>query len=1298
MTEQNIDILLIEDNPGDVMLIREMLAGARHHQFEIREADRLSTALELLAGSNPGIVLLDLSLPDSSGLNTLRKVSAKYPELPVIILTGSKDDLLGVNAVTQGAQDYLVKGETDSRTLTKAIHYAMERKRVETALRVNELLLSKTQQIAHLGSWSFNLTDNHLTWSDEMFRIYGVDRKEFEITPESFLCLIHPDDRALMTEWITNATSGLHPVAIEFRVIHPGGRERWILGGGELNMDASGKPKYLVGTALDITDRKLTELQRKLSTNILSTLNRPNDWPDLIRDIIGQIREFTGIEAVGIRLLEGEDFPYHHAIGFPSGFFQEAQSLRERDAQGNFIRRDDGKPCLACLCGQIIEGRTNPSKSWYTQKGSFWTNDLSSIQSEKEIMEETPFLRTHCLEGGYQSVALIPVKSGKGIVGSLQFNDHRPGRFTHEMIGFFEDIGKIVGVAFQRIRNEQEIKDAEERFHTLFNNLIIGVYRTTPDGRILLVNPSLLRMLGFNSLEEIQQRNLEQDGFGPGYEREGFKKRLEENGIITGLESVWKREDGSALFIRESARIVRDESGNAIWYEGTVEDITEKKQSDEALRISEARYRNIFDYAPLGIYQSTRNGRILTANTKFASLLGYETSDETLKLDMAKDLYFDPALRDRLIDMFEPGGTATNVDLQWKRKGGAPLWINLTSHAIKDSEGETLYFEGFISDATERKKTEEIFGSLNAGAMKIQRAVNRDEVFAGISAEIRSMGGHCAIFEVDNDQQVIHTRYHSYDAETVSSVEKILGVPSAGYTIPLNAVAEYRQVIDQQKSLFIEDNVTFFLKQIFPDLTEEIVRKFSNRHKLSQAILSPIIDQEKVIGLFTVRAEKLTQRDLPAIEAFAHQIAGAWIRTELYEKANVEIEHRKNIEIELVEAKEKAEESDRLKSSLLNNMSHEFRTPMNAILGFSAFLESETTGNPELHQMASRINNAGNRLMKTLDDILELSQLQAGFVTGQKKEIDLYENLVALLPGYRETASRKNLNLTLNARSKPFVQMDAGHLSQALDHLIGNAIKFTEEGDISIDISIQQEGLIPWVHLDIKDTGIGIHPQNHDLIFDAFRQASEGYGRIYEGTGLGLTIAKRIVESYGGVILVESIVGKGSTFTIRLPMAGSAEKPEPVTGYLLTEKQGMPDEEQNRPAIRSTYPDTIRILLVEDNEDNVEVVRMFLEKQAKIDVAYNGELAIERCKSHLFDLILMDINLGSGKDGLDATREIRKLQAFDRIPVIAVTGFTTPEDKARIFDAGCSHYLGKPFTKEQLQNTIKDAVLWTKTR
>lgn len=272
----------------------------------------------------------------------------------------------------------------------------------------------------------------------------------------------------------------------------------------------------------------------------------------------------------------------------------------------------------------------------------------------------------------------------------------------------------------ERVQVERALQESEARFKSLFENLPIGAYRTTPDGTILNANPALLIILGYESLEELTTRNLEKDSLGPQYSRREFRELLERDGEIRGLEASWRKRDNSIIFVRENAILVRDAQG-AVVYEGTVEDITEQREMHERLQASERKFRSLFENVFDGVYQSTPEGRILTANPALARMLGYESEKELLGIHV-RSLYVDPSERDRATARLEAEGELHNVEIALRRKDGQHLIALVQSRVVRDENGYPLYYEGSLTDITERKKIEQL----------------KDELISIVSHELRS--------------------------------------------------------------------------------------------------------------------------------------------------------------------------------------------------------------------------------------------------------------------------------------------------------------------------------------------------------------------------------------------------------------------------------------------------------------------------------------------------------------------------------------------------------------------------------
>jgi signal transduction histidine kinase/ligand-binding sensor domain-containing protein/CheY-like chemotaxis protein len=385
-----------------------------------------------------------------------------------------------------------------------------------------------------------------------------------------------------------------------------------------------------------------------------------------------------------------------------------------------------------------------------------------------------------------------------------------------------------------------------------------------------------------------------------------------------------------------------------------------------------------------------------------------------------------------------------------------------------------------------------------------------------------------------------------------------------------------------------------------------------------------------------------------------------------------EISFRKKAEEELLVAKRTVEESSRVKSSLLANMSHEFRTPMNGILGFAEILTSEIV-EPGQKMMLSYIYSSARRLMTTLNSIMIYAQLESGVQLHMKK-VSIREILERILLIYRPLIREKQLDLNARLEGEMPAETDEHLIYHCLLNVVDNAYKFTAQGSISIEAYTEQ-GTSPAVVVKVQDTGIGIPPEKQKLIFEAFRQAQEGYDRPYEGSGLGLSISQKTLDLLKGSIVVSSKPVQGSVFTVTIP------------GLVITEEQLVSEEKkkgESTPVIR----DKIRILLVEDNDSNIELTLLYLRKDFIVEVAKDGKTAISLASVSEFDCILMDINLGAGIDGIKVIQEIRKGGPNQTVPIIAVTGYILRNEKEFIIQCGATSYIEKPFTREALRTAI----------
>ncbi|GAP44744.1 histidine kinase [Lentimicrobium saccharophilum] len=374
----------------------------------------------------------------------------------------------------------------------------------------------------------------------------------------------------------------------------------------------------------------------------------------------------------------------------------------------------------------------------------------------------------------------------------------------------------------------------------------------------------------------------------------------------------------------------------------------------------------------------------------------------------------------------------------------------------------------------------------------------------------------------------------------------------------------------------------------------------------------------------------------------------------------------------LIKAKNVAEDSSRLKSSLLANMSHELRTPMTGILGFSEILTEEIE-DARMKSMASTIFKSASRLMSTLNSIIDLSAIEADKHTLNLKPVNTRLLFNPLLKVAHSIASDKGLYLRTSLPPGLHVMADEKLLGQMLHHLLDNALKFTIDGGISVS-AYTLDKTSTEVIIRISDTGIGIAPEHHKMIFEEFRQVSEGFSRTFEGSGLGLSLCAKIARLLNARIWVESVQEKGSDFYVALPLT----LPDIQEPDLDTETAEII---RTHRLSRGPIPD---VLIVEDNEVNRRLAALYLREICNTEMAENGYVAIEKIKRKKYDAILMDINLGAGPDGLSIAHQVKNFETNKNTPIIAVTGYTMHGDREKLLSNGCSHYLPKPYDKKTL--------------
>lgn len=462
--------------------------------------------------------------------------------------------------------------------------------------------------------------------------------------------------------------------------------------------------------------------------------------------------------------------------------------------------------------------------------------------------------------------------------------------------------------------------------------------------------------------------------------------------------------------------------------------------------------------------------------------------------------------------------------------------------------------------------------------------------------------------------------------------KRIYGLSYEGHEIPYeiikkNPLPEFRGMLDETLDRLLKYNETYEIEFEIKRVNDGTIRSIYSKAEL---VVEPDYEQVKVIGVIQ------------------------------------DITERKKNERELIHAKEKAEESDRLKTAFLHNISHEIRTPMNAIVGFSALL-----GEPDVDENSKKsyieiIMQSSNHLLSIITDIVDISNIEANLIKTVKSEVNINSMLKSLCSQFFPKSYEKRIDLSCETSLKEtdsLILTDRTKLTQILSNMISNALKFTDKGSINLTCKPVNN----FLEFSVSDTGIGIPSQYHDRVFDRFFQVQNNVKRLYEGTGLGLTISRAYIKLLGGDIWLSSESGKGTTFFFTIPY----EKVVPKTVSLQEKK--TPDN--------FVFPSKKVILVAEDIESNFKLIKYFLSgANTELLHANNGKEAVERCLSgESIDLILMDIKMPV-MDGYTAVKLIREKNI--QIPIIAQTAYA--DDREKAFECGCTGFISKPFDKKSL--------------
>jgi PAS domain S-box-containing protein len=802
----------------------------------------------------------------------------------------------------------------------------------------------------------------------------------------------------------------------------------------------------------------------------------------------------------------------------------------------------------------------------------------------------------------------------------------------------------------QRKIAEVSLRESEEHFRALAQNSPDVIMRFDRNCRHLFVNEAIYEQLLIKPELFIGKKHREMGVFDPElcefWEKNVLKvfetKKAEE------VEFSIPAKNGT-IFIEWRLFPEFNNKVEVITVLAVARDISYKKEAQDALRRNEERLQLALEGTSDGLWDWNLKTNQFYFSARYFTLLGYQPDDFSQDINIFKDLmhpddagnafgYLNKAIKDRQ--------ESIEIEVRFRRKDGTYAWILSRGKVYCESgTGEPIRIVGTNVDISFRKRQEEIRQTIFDIGTEVVTTRNIQELFEKIQKILGRIidTRNCYVALYDEKTNIITLPFHKDEKD------RFLEFP-AGKTLTAYVIRSGQAQL----------------------VSEERIRQLSDAGEIENFgapsvswLGVPLKINKKIIGVFTVqsydRAIQYGEEDVKILEFVSDQIA-------------IAIE-RKRDEANLIIAKERAEESDRLKSSFLSNMSHEIRTPMNAIVGFAELLSHNDIEENDRREFIAQINQGTETLLNLIDDIIDISKIEAGQIRINHSAFRLSSLLSELHLLFMKNIKRQNKeDLELAMDNNGFdpetnIVSDSFRIRQVFINLISNAIKFTDSGKVIFGIKNLGRNTISFY---VRDTGIGIDSDKLQMIFERFRQGHESKTKFYGGTGLGLAISKNLVELMGGQISVNSQSGCGSEFIFSITFSPTEHNHEKTESTVLSK---VPEWNNKT------------ILIAEDEVSNYLMLSEALKPTGvRLIWAKDGREVVDLFRNHPeIDIVLMDIQLPY-INGYDATRQIKQIRK--EIPVIAQTAYAMAGEREMGLNAGCDDYVSKPVKHGDLFSLI----------
>jgi PAS domain S-box-containing protein len=948
------------------------------------------------------------------------------------------------------------------------------------------------------------------------------------------------------------------------------------------------------------------------------------------------------------------------------------------------------------------------------------------------IDDESGFiLQENGLKHGFHSLISMPLIHENKVIGSFNIYADEPDFFDEDEIKLLNEVSRDISFSLESITKEKTIAISELRYKRLFESAREGIIILDADnGEIVDVNPFVTINLGYSN-EELIGKHLWEIGFLKDVisSKENYLKLLEHE-YVRYDDLPLRRKDGTSMDVEFFSNVYMVADVKVI--QCNIRDITARKHTEDLLHESEDKYRVLAESSPGMIFLIDVNGYITYMNN--AGAAPFNVSPKEIIGKHLMDI-FPPDIAQQNLAVIQ-NVINTKYPSHNEREMLFPsgkIWVESRLSPVLNKENQVVSVLVLSINITERKMAEKELRKLSRVVEQGPASVvitNREGDIEYVNQKYCDISGYSKEEVIGKNPRILNSGYHDkiyYEElwETLLSGNnwngEILNKKKNGELYwesalisPLfnnegditNFVAIKEDITERKKSEKLISMLAQSLKSInefvsITDMEDKIL--FVNESYLK----TYGYDENELIGKHvSLVISPINPMNL-AGEIFSATRSGGW-KGEVWNKRKdgsefpiylstsiiydkdgkplgligvaIDITEHKQAEKELIESKETAESANKLKDAFVANISHEIRTPLNGILGMASLIREIFPGKikEKDEELFAGIEYSSKRIIKTIDMILNYSRLQVGVFPVFPKKLELSSICVNLVREYATAIKYKSLELIFqNNCGIADVFADEYSITMAISNLIDNAIKYTDKGFINVSL---YNGNNDDIILDVKDTGIGIVEENLVNIFEPYRQEQMGYGRAYEGIGLGLSLVKKVLTLNNAKVFVESKKGEGTTFSINFGKAVHSVDKMAETGMRV-----------NIPPA-SEEPVNGVVLIVEDDKINQLTIKKFLETRYTTIITDSSDEALEILKMKKVDIILMDISIWGKKNGLELTKELKASKEFSHIPVIAITANAFEDDKQNALEAGCDNYLAKPFSKKSLLNMIAKLV------